>query len=80
MCSGSDEHTFNTHYNHCRGDGHFQEVVDRYHEVNTKALAILGCSWVNNVDPRGHSSVALYTIEHLMISTKSWFGKFSQTC
>lgn len=30
-----------------------QEVVDKYHEINTKALLDLGCSWEPNIDPRG---------------------------
>ena len=30
-----------------------QEVVDKYHQINTQALADLGCSWANTVDPRG---------------------------
>ena len=30
-----------------------QEVVDKYHRINTQALADLGCSWVNTVDSRG---------------------------
>ena len=30
-----------------------QEVVDKYHEINTRALLDLGCSWEPNIDPRG---------------------------
>ena len=53
MCSGSDEHGTPitlTAEQECVSP---QEVVDRFHEINTKSLADLGCSWVDNVDPRG---------------------------
>ncbi|HIG34204.1 MAG TPA: methionine--tRNA ligase [Candidatus Poseidoniales archaeon] len=53
MCSGSDEHGTPitlTAEEMCISP---QDVVDKYHEINTKALADLGCSWVNPVDPRG---------------------------
>ena len=53
MCSGSDEHGTPITITAEEMGISPQEVVDRYHEVNTKALADLGCSWINNVDPRG---------------------------
>ena len=53
MCSGSDEHgtpiTLTAEQNGISP----QEVVDKYHGINSKSLADLGCSWVDNVDPRG---------------------------
>ena len=30
-----------------------QEIVDKYHSLNSKALLDLGCVWEPNVDPRG---------------------------
>ena len=53
MCSGSDEHGTPITLSAEEMGISPQEVVDKYHEVNTQALADLGCSWVNPVDPRG---------------------------
>ena len=53
MVSGSDEHgTPITVTAETQGISP-QEVVDKYHEINTKALMDLGCSWEPNIDPRG---------------------------
>jgi methionyl-tRNA synthetase len=53
MCSGSDEHGTPITITAEEMGINPQDVVDKYHEINTKALADLGCSWVNPVDPRG---------------------------
>ena len=53
MCSGSDEHGTPITLTAEQEGVSPQEVVDRFHEINTKSLADLGCSWVDNVDPRG---------------------------
>lgn len=53
MCSGSDEHGTPITLTAEQMGVHPQEVVDKFHEINTQALADLGCSWVNPVDPRG---------------------------
>jgi methionyl-tRNA synthetase len=53
MCSGSDEHGTPITITAEEMGISPQDVVDKYHEINTKALADLGCSWVNPVDPRG---------------------------
>ena len=53
MVSGSDEHgTPITVTAETQGISP-QAVVDKYHEINTKALMDLGCSWEPNIDPRG---------------------------
>ena len=53
MVSGSDEHgtpiTVSAETNGISP----QDVVDKYHAINSKALIDLGCSWEPNVDPRG---------------------------
>ena len=66
MCSGSDEHGTPITLTAEQEGVSPQEVVDRFHEINTKSLADLGCSWVDNVDPRGVESVS-YT--HLTLPT-----------
>ena len=53
MCSGSDEHGTPITLTAEEMGISPQDVVDKYHEVNTQALADLGCSWVNPIDPRG---------------------------
>ena len=53
MCSGSDEHGTPITLTAEETGISPQQVVDKYHDVNTQALADLGCSWVNPVDPRG---------------------------
>ena len=53
MVSGSDEHgTPITVTAETQGISP-QDVVDKYHALNTKALLDLGCVWEPNVDPRG---------------------------
>ncbi len=53
MCSGSDEHgTPITVSAEERGVSP-QVIVDEFHEINSRALAGLGCSWDNHVDSRG---------------------------
>tara|TARA_B100000131_G_scaffold309336_1_gene339696 strand:+ start:359 stop:2551 length:2193 start_codon:yes stop_codon:yes gene_type:complete len=53
MCSGSDEHGTPITITAEEMGITPQQVVDKYHEVNTNALRDLGCSWINPVDPRG---------------------------
>ena len=53
MCSGSDEHGTPITLTAEEMGISPQDVVDKYHKVNTQALADLGCSWVNPIDPRG---------------------------
>ena len=53
MCSGSDEHGTPITLTAEQEEVSPQEIVDRFHKINSKALADLGCSWVDNVDPRG---------------------------
>ena len=53
MCSGSDEHGTPISITAEEMGVSPQEVVDKYHEINKKALADLGCSWVDPIDPRG---------------------------
>lgn len=53
MVSGSDEHgTPITVTAESEGVSP-QEIVDRYHAINAKALLDLGCIWEPNIDPRG---------------------------
>ena len=53
MCSGSDEHgtpiTVTAEENGIKP----QSVVDEFHNINSKALEDLGCSWNQNIDNRG---------------------------
>tara|TARA_S200000501_G_scaffold352346_1_gene371101 strand:- start:422 stop:2482 length:2061 start_codon:yes stop_codon:yes gene_type:complete len=53
MCSGSDEHGTPITLTADQMGVEPQFVVDKFHEINTQALADLGCSWVNPIDPRG---------------------------
>jgi len=53
MCSGSDEHGTPITVTAEQEKVDPQEIVDRFHEINTQALIDLGCSWGNNVDRRG---------------------------
>jgi methionyl-tRNA synthetase len=53
MCSGSDEHGTPITVTAEQENVNPQEIVDRFHEINTQALIDLGCSWGNNVDRRG---------------------------
>jgi len=53
MVSGSDEHgTPITVTAETLGISP-QQVVDKYHTINTQALLDLGCLWEPNIDPRG---------------------------
>ncbi len=53
MCSGSDEHGTPITVTADEEGIHPQDVVDRFHNINHKALIDLGCSWNVNIDPRG---------------------------
>jgi len=53
MVSGSDEHGTPITVTAETEGVNPQEIVDRYHSMNTKALLDLGCSWEPNIDPRG---------------------------
>ena len=53
MCSGSDEHGTPITVTAEQENVTPQDIVNRYHEINSKALHDLGCSWNNNIDRRG---------------------------
>jgi len=53
MCSGSDEHGTPITVSAEEEGVLPQEIVDRYHQINSKALINLGCSWGDNIDSRG---------------------------
>ncbi|MFL2956627.1 MAG: methionine--tRNA ligase [Marine Group II euryarchaeote MED-G36] len=53
MCSGSDEHGTPITVSAEEQGVPPQVVVDEFHEINSRALAGLGCSWDNHVDSRG---------------------------
>lgn len=53
MCSGSDEHGTPITVSAEERGVDPQVVVDEFHEINSRALAGLGCSWDNHVDSRG---------------------------
>ncbi len=53
MVSGSDEHGTPITVTAEQDGISPQDVVDKYHKINSKALIDLGCSWQPNVDPRG---------------------------
>jgi len=53
MLSGSDEHGTPITVTAEEAGISPQEVVDEFHTVNSKALTDLGCSWNDNIDPRG---------------------------
>jgi len=53
MVSGSDEHGTPITVTAEQQGISPQQVVDRYHEINTKALHELGCMWLSNKDSRG---------------------------
>jgi len=53
MVSGSDEHGTPITVTAEQEGISPQEVVDRFHEINSKALDALGCAWSTHVDPRG---------------------------
>ena len=53
MVSGSDEHGTPITVSAEQNGISPQDVVDKYHAINSKALLDLGCSWEPNVDSRG---------------------------
>lgn len=53
MCSGSDEHGTPITVSAEEEGVSPQEIVDRYHQINSQALISLGCSWGENIDSRG---------------------------
>lgn len=53
MCSGSDEHGTPITVSAEEEKISPQKIVDRYHHTNIQALIDLGCSWGDNIDPRG---------------------------
>ena len=53
MVSGSDEHGTPITVTAEQDGVSPQDVVDKYHQINTDALLKLGCSWEPNVDHRG---------------------------
>ena len=70
MCSGSDEHGTPITITADEMGVSPQEVVDKYHRINTQALADLGCSWVNTVDQGASSMGEPFTIGHQMKCTR----------
>ena len=53
MVSGSDEHGTPITVSAEQEGLEPQNIVDRYHEINSKALLDLGCTWMPNIDSRG---------------------------
>ena len=53
MVSGSDEHGTPITVTAEQDGVSPQDVVDKYHAINTKALLDLGCTWMPNVDLKG---------------------------
>ena len=53
MVSGSDEHGTPITVSAEEEGVEPQDVVDRFHDINAKALLDLGCTWMPNVDSRG---------------------------
>ena len=53
MVSGSDEHGTPITVTAESEGVPPQEIVDRYHAINTQALLDLGCTWEPNIDHRG---------------------------
>ena len=53
MVSGSDEHGTPITVTAEQEGVNPQDIVDKFHGINSKALLDLGCSWEPNVDPRG---------------------------
>ncbi len=53
MVSGSDEHGTPITVTAETNGVSPQDIVDKYHAVNSKALLDLGCLWEPNIDPRG---------------------------
>tara|TARA_B100001996_G_scaffold352135_1_gene312641 strand:+ start:138 stop:2432 length:2295 start_codon:yes stop_codon:yes gene_type:complete len=53
MVSGSDEHGTPITVTAEQEGVSPQDIVDKFHKINSKALIDLGCSWEPNIDPRG---------------------------
>ena len=53
MVSGSDEHGTPITVTAEQQGVQPQDVVDKYHKINTEALLDLGCAWSMSTDPRG---------------------------
>ena len=53
MVSGSDEHGTPITVTAEQNGVSSQDIVDEYHNVNSKALLDLGCTWMPNIDSRG---------------------------
>ena len=53
MVSGSDEHGTPITVSAEQNGVSPQDIVDKYHALNTQALLDLGCSWEPQIDPRG---------------------------
>lgn len=53
MCSGSDEHGTPITLTAEQEGITPEEVVEKFHGIISKALIDLGCSWAQNIDPRG---------------------------
>ena len=53
MVSGSDEHGTPITVSAEQEGIEPQDVVDRFHKINSKALLDLGCTWMPNIDSRG---------------------------
>ncbi|MDE0857601.1 MAG: methionine--tRNA ligase [Candidatus Poseidoniaceae archaeon] len=53
MVSGSDEHGTPITVSAEQNGVSPQDIVDKYHAMNSKALLDLGCTWEPQVDPRG---------------------------
>ncbi len=53
MVSGSDEHGTPITVTAEQDGVKPQDVVDKYHAINTQALLDLGCTWMPNIDKRG---------------------------
>ena len=53
MVSGSDEHGTPITVTAEQEGVSPQDIVDKFHKINSEALINLGCSWQPNVDPRG---------------------------
>ena len=53
LVSGSDEHGTPITVTAEQQGVDPQEIIDKYHKVNSEALLELGCKWEPNIDPRG---------------------------
>ena len=53
MVSGSDEHGTPITVTAEQEGVKPQDIVDKFHKINSKALIDLGCSWEPHIDPRG---------------------------